>query len=68
MIGGPSSKYGYNPEQLDIDVADKMEVRDRFIKDINRAIDKEYKYRDKGCLSENWKLQILLDIYKARYM
>ena len=39
-----------------------------FIRDINAVIDKEYKYREVGQLSQNWKRQILLEIYRERYL
>ena len=67
-IGDPSSKYGYNPEQINKDVEDKLRVKQQFKADINKAIDKDYKYINGGYLSENWKRQILLEIYKDRYI
>ena len=66
MMG--SSKYEFEPDGLDLDYIDKMKVREQLIKDINEVIDKQYKYRDTGYLSENWKKQILLEIYKERYL
>lgn len=66
MMG--SSKYEFEPDGLDIDYKDKMKVKEQFIKDINAVLDKEYKYRDTGQLSQNWKRQILLEIYRERYL
>ena len=66
MMG--SSKYEFEPDGLDIEYKDKMKVSGQFIKDINAVIDKEYKYRDIGLLSQNWKRQILLEIYRERYL
>lgn len=66
MMG--SSKYEFEPDGLDIDYIDKMKVKEQFINDINEVLNKQYKYRNEGYLSENWKRQILLEIYKERYI
>lgn len=63
-IGDPSSKYGYHPERLDLDVADKAEVGRSAYACIKAAVSTfiraDYRYSDNMPMSLEAKWEITM--------
>lgn len=58
-----SSKYEFEPEQFEKDVANKKEVANQFKNDLREVLYGEYKYRDGSKMSGRAKKELLIDVH-----
>lgn len=63
-VGDPSSKYGYG-RCLDTDINDKLKVAKELEDELKEAIGKERRYKDNIPMSQSWKREILIKVFKA---
>lgn len=58
-----SSKYEFEPELLDLDVKEKLEVAEKFKEDLRSVLHKKYRYRE-GFMSDSRKRDLLREVHK----
>lgn len=61
MMG--SSKYEFEPELFEVDVADKRKVGKQFKEDLENILYRDYFYHDNSCMSYKAKREILIQVH-----
>ena len=62
-IGNSSSKYDFDPDRLEKDIENKIEVQGQFVQDLKKVLYKDYRYHDGQPLLPETKRNILIAIY-----
>ena len=62
-----SSKYEFEPEELEKDIEDKRKVSRRFREDLENVVHRDYRYRNNVPMSRSTKLQILASVHRNFY-
>lgn len=62
MMG--SSKYEFEPEQLDKDIKNKREIAQAFRMDLIQVLNKIYRYSDNVPMSDKAKREVLLKVHQ----
>lgn len=57
-----SSKYEFEPEQLEKDIANKIEVAEEFKADIMQLFKTHYRYNDGVPMSQGWKIEKIKEV------
>lgn len=64
-VGNSSSKYDYEPHQIDADVENKLAVKAQFKADLKAVIHGDYHYQEgEGRMSYNAKRIALIEVVK----
>lgn len=64
-VGNASTRYCFEPEQIDADVQNKLAVRKQFEDDLRAVLYKKYRYSaGNGSMSNNAKRQVLVEVAK----
>lgn len=66
-VGNSSSKYDFEPEEFEKDVADKRKVTEEFTQELHDLMLKEIRYKDGIPISFNQRKLCIVEAIKRTY-